>query len=601
MAYGIDIKYFNSFWLKKATKNYGGSTDVKSSTWPGLPWNPFDKVLANAFPVFPYGTGATPGEFAGTTSTPVIPFAQNWFVEESRIRGGYNNMSVDLGARAYLVDPESKQVHRKSSLIYSGIFNSRTGINETNQFSTGVDITRSLDPAQGSIQKLYTEDTNLIIFQENKVNRALIDKDTIYTTESGTATQLMGAVIGQIVPYLGEYGISDNPESFAIFGYRKYFCDRYRGVILRLSRDGITEISQYGMRDYFRDYLRTVPNDWTLGLISFPVTGSPSGNSISILSDSYPNIPIGATPYLLTNGNLGPVEVATGTPGNFQQPVYFDSITDLGGGVWRFTVPGEGVDTNSGLFWNDPSLNITELYFGYEYKSHIPGAWDNHSYNYTLSLQSKPRWLSTESSTYNTLSFDESVLGWTSFYSYKPIFMDSLKNSFYSFIDSNVYQHYDEITQNTRGVFYSVRNDSNVTLVFNPNVSIMKNFQTVSYEGSNGWEVDEFKSGFEGTDFVNSLNQEYQDTTATVKSYSEGLYTENGIPNRAGFDRKENRYVANLINSSAARPGEIIFGAASSGIKGYFATVKLSTDATTDLGGMKELFSVGSKFVTSSY
>jgi len=600
MAYGIDIKYFNSFWLKKATKNYGASTDVKSSTWPGLPWNPFDKVLANAFPVFPYGTGATPGEFAGTTSTPVINFAQNWFVEESRIRGGYNNVSVDLGARAYLVDPESKQVHRKSSLIYSGIFNSRTGINETNQFSTGVDITRSLDPAQGSIQKLYAEDTNLIIFQENKVNRALIDKDTIYTTESGTATQLMGSVIGQIVPYLGEYGISDNPESFAIFGYRKYFCDRYRGVVLRLSRDGITEISQYGMRDYFRDYLRTVPNDWTLGLLSFPVDSIVDSDEVDITSATCPNIPIGSQAYTFNNGNLGPIVGNVGAVGDNYSPAYVSSITDQGSGVWRIKMtPGEMVDSNTDAFWQ--TAGITTLYFGYEYKSHIVGAWDNHSYNYTLSLQSKPRWLSTESSTYNTLSFDESVLGWTSFYSYKPIFMDSLKNSFYSFIDSNVYQHYDEITQNTRGVFYNVRNDSNVTLVFNPNVSIMKNFQTVSYEGSNGWEVDEFKSGFEGTDFVNSLNQEYQDTTATVRSYSEGLYTENGIPNRAGFDRKENRYVANLVNSSAARPGEIIFGAGSSGIKGYFATVKLSTDATTDLGGMKELFSVGSKFVTSSY
>ena len=66
-------------------------------------------------------------------------------------------------------------------MIYSGIFNSRTGINDTNVFSVGEDITRSVDPANGSIQRLYAEDTNLIIFQENKVSRAPIDKDIIYT------------------------------------------------------------------------------------------------------------------------------------------------------------------------------------------------------------------------------------------------------------------------------------------------------------------------------------------------------------------------------------------------------------------------------------
>ena len=75
--------------------------------------------------------------------------------------------------------------------------------------------------------------------------------------------------------------------------------------------------------------------------------------------------------------------------------------------------------------------------------------------------------------------------------------------------------------------------------------------------------------------------------------------------------RKENRYVTNLINNSSPAPGEIIFGNAMSGVKGYFVTVKLSTDVNTvdslgnpleptDLGGMKELYSVGTHWVVSS-
>ena len=109
--------------------------------------------------------------------------ADDWYIEEARIRGGYNNTSVDFGVKAYIVEDTFKQQHRISSLIYSGIFNSRTGVNNTNQFSVGEDITRSADPANGSIQKLYAEDTNLIIFQEDKVSRALIDKDAIYSAE----------------------------------------------------------------------------------------------------------------------------------------------------------------------------------------------------------------------------------------------------------------------------------------------------------------------------------------------------------------------------------------------------------------------------------
>jgi hypothetical protein len=181
--------------------------------------------------------------------------AEDWFIEESRIAGGYNNTSTDLGVRAFIVEDTPNSQNRVSSLIYSGIFNSRTGINNTNQFSVAEDITRTIDPSQGSIQKLYAEDTNLIIFQEAKVSRALIDKSAVYSAEGSPLTTSSLEVIGQVQGYAGNYGIGTDPESFAVYGYRKYFVDRPKNTVLRLSQDGITEISAYGMLDYFRDTL----------------------------------------------------------------------------------------------------------------------------------------------------------------------------------------------------------------------------------------------------------------------------------------------------------------------------------------------------------
>ena len=54
-----------------------------------------------------------------------------------------------------------------------------------------------------------------------------------------------------------------NPESFAFYGMRRYFADKNRSAILRLSRDGITEISMYGMTDFFRDELATIKDGWS--------------------------------------------------------------------------------------------------------------------------------------------------------------------------------------------------------------------------------------------------------------------------------------------------------------------------------------------------
>jgi len=64
------------------------------------------------------------------------------------------------------------------------------------------------------------------------------------------------AVLGQAVPFAGEYGISKNPESFAAETYRAYFTDKQRGAVLRLSMDGLTPVSDYGMKSYFNKNLR---------------------------------------------------------------------------------------------------------------------------------------------------------------------------------------------------------------------------------------------------------------------------------------------------------------------------------------------------------
>jgi len=232
MSTTLELKYFNTFWLKKM-KNVVENT-------PSTPVAPYSNV---------------PKAFTGNN-------ASDWYIEESRVRGGYNNTTVDFGVKAYIAEDHPEQQDRINTMIYSGIFNSRTGVNNTNQFSVAEEITRSVDPANGSIQRLHAEDTNLIIFQEDKVSRALIDKDAIYSAE-GTALTTSGAqIIGQIVPYAGEYGISQDPFSFAVYGFRKYFTDRKRNAVLRLASNGsIVEISGYGMHDFFRDKLSAVGSD----------------------------------------------------------------------------------------------------------------------------------------------------------------------------------------------------------------------------------------------------------------------------------------------------------------------------------------------------
>ena len=68
----------------------------------------------------------------------------------------------------------------------------------------------------------------------------------------------------------------------------------------------------------------------------------------------------------------------------------------------------------------------------------------------------------------------------------------------------------------------------------------------------------------------------------------------------AGFTIKENKYVANLINTSSANEKEIIFGQSVSGIKGFYSSVTLATDATTNTGGEKQLFNVTTTYTSNN-
>lgn len=479
----VEVKYFNSFLLKKV---------VGSSSPP--------QAFFGGSRGIPQSIGGYP-----TTGLATAPNDYEWFIEESRIQGGFNNVSVDLGVKAYVVDEDNYGSIRGNSLIYSGVYNSRTGVNNTNQFSVGEDITKSLDPSNGSIQKLYAEDTNLIIFQENKVSRALIDKDAIYSAEGGGTVTSSNAVIGDTIPYAGNYGISRDPSSFAVYGYRKYFTDRYRNCVLRLSQDGITEISEYGMSDFFRDTFNRI--------------------------DSYQY--------------------------------------------------GQG---------------------------NIVGGWDTYNKQYVVSLQTPP---SNPSQYYATLNYDESVNGFTSFFSFNPNQFLSVRNKVFSLKNGNLYEHY----SNQAGVcvFYGTLVKSSITFVLNDNPGVSKNFKTINYEGDNGWQVDSIFSDAQKADPVSYGTNTWistRDSVSIIPSYLGGAYDSSGnvYPNtlttpiyRSGFDRKENKYYANLVNNSTATDGEVLYGQQMSGIKGRFVTVTMSTDNITDISGIKELWSVGSEYVMSSY
>jgi len=183
-------------------------------------------------------------------------FGEDIGVESDRIRDDFNATTIDNGPKVSttVIEGRYKEERRKNGLIFSGIYNSMSGINNLNQFILGEGNIKELNPSYGSIQKLHTRDTDLITLCENKVLKVLASKDALFNADGNLNLTSSTNVLGQAVPFVGEYGISKNPESFASDSYRAYFTDAKRGAVLRLSRDGLSPIHEFGMRNWFADY-----------------------------------------------------------------------------------------------------------------------------------------------------------------------------------------------------------------------------------------------------------------------------------------------------------------------------------------------------------
>ena len=177
-------------------------------------------------------------------------------LESDRIRDDFNSPTIDNGCKVSTTLDDYGQELRSSGLIFSGIYNSTSGVNDLNEFNMAESITKDLNPSYGSIQALKSRDTNLVAFCEDKVLKILANKDALFNADGNVNVTASNAVLGDASGFSGDYGISTNPESLAVDGYRMYFTDKQRNKVLRLSQDGLTAVSDIGMKSWFRDNLK---------------------------------------------------------------------------------------------------------------------------------------------------------------------------------------------------------------------------------------------------------------------------------------------------------------------------------------------------------
>lgn len=219
--------------------------------------------LPGTYPITSEGYHGVPSGGTAQTATAGASFTVPFFncfsfgntVESIKIKDAFNAKFFEPENRPSTNIEDYKKNHRTASITYSNVYDQTTKYNGLNEFNLAYANYKDMDDNFGDVNKILNREADLIVFQENRVSNVLINKSIIFNADGSGNIAATKDVLGQEVPYMGGFGVINNPFAVVHWGGRIYFVDERRRVVCRLSQDGITPISDYGMIDWFNDHL----------------------------------------------------------------------------------------------------------------------------------------------------------------------------------------------------------------------------------------------------------------------------------------------------------------------------------------------------------
>lgn len=192
--------------------------------------------------------------------------AESYKIRDSAIGNTFNlgNRVISVSAQDY------KQAHRFADITYSGVYNDESNVNKFNEFNLGLINYKPLEDSFGPIYILDGRQTDVLVLQEDRVSYVLAGKNLLSDATGGGAVTSVPEVLGTQLARVEKNGISQNPESYAVWGINRFFTDVKRGAVIQIvgnsySNDQLILISEMGMRTYFRDAFIEDSNTQKLG------------------------------------------------------------------------------------------------------------------------------------------------------------------------------------------------------------------------------------------------------------------------------------------------------------------------------------------------
>ena len=377
-------------------------------------------------------------KYVGSGGVVVLPkvWVESYFLNDF-LQTNHNNI-----ARPHIYSGYAKEQRRKATITYSDVYQPDTQYNGLHSFNFSQRPYQDYDMSLGSIQKLVSRDTNLVLMQEKKISQVMINKSIITSPSGDQGISLSNNVLPEeATPFSGDYGVCTNPEAVAVHSKSIYFIDIKKGAVLRLGGDGITVISDYKMTDYFRDkmdlYQEIIESNYDLAL----------DGGLFIYGGYDPR----HGEYIVTFPAV--YSSAASSTNNFFTPIF-----DGNSQAWQ---------------------SITDTFNSF---ISIPQVWnslDSDQQDFIVNgLLAKVVTTQAE-----TVAFNEKSNRWSSFYTFYPEHYASLNRVFISFANGELYKHDSDSDNYCMFHGRSYPDEVKVSFPFNSDVSTVKTFNNIALEG----------------------------------------------------------------------------------------------------------------------
>ena len=351
---------------------------------------------------------------------------------------------------------------------------------------------------------MVNRDDSVVFIQDKKCGIFPVNRNLVEFSSGEKNLAVSTNVVGNPSYYQGEYGVNNNPESVAVNEGRIYFADIRNGSVIRISRDGITAISDAKMDTFFWTKFENLVQNASVKKV---IGGFDVENNEYIISTE--SLDKNTVTVSESGGSSYSFDLQTNGAGNtvFGSIIYDDNQIFKADTEFRAfdNVCDNFDDSINAVIYLDRLVDGQPIVLGEEYIGTTPtalyGIATDISYNFFI-----PVLINVSKGTFTfpgdcgnftaafgtasndasgfTAGYDASSNVWTTLYSFSPENIISIDSLLYTFKAGAMWKHSTDANRNT---YYGTAYNSVVEIISAANASMVKTFESISLEGTNAW------------------------------------------------------------------------------------------------------------------